>query len=612
MSPFPRSVRAPARRAHAFHAAGAALWLVILPVPARAQTAMFRGDAAHTGVYHGGGAALRGVAWRAETGGDVDSSPAIAGGVVYVGSNDGRLYAFDLATGVARWSRDLGAPVNSSPAVAGGRVFVQTRAGVLYALGTETGAVAWRVPTGRILPLPWGHESGDYYTSSAAIANGMVIFGAGDGGVYALDAATGTRKWRAETGGRIRGTPAVSGGAVFVGAYDGRVYAFDLATGRQRWVYETQGATFNSGDWGFDRRSIQSSPAVMDGTVYVGARDGFLYALDAATGTRRWRYDHDVSWIITSPAVAGGMIYAGSSDKHFVQALDAGGRERWRTPATSVVWSSPAVADSLVYFGDGAGVLTAVDRGSGAVRWSFHTGSQVYASPAVSGAYVVVGSTDGSVYALRAGNGGAVRRAVFYDSTLLSRAHVASATLARSLADRGYTTLDSAALDGFLEARIADRAPSVVVFAMDYVPASAAARPLNRSVLRRYLNAGGKVVWTGLPPMMIPDRMPEGRLAFDWDAPAQLTGVPFDTSLFDRHGVRATAEGRRWGLPERWRSAWAVGADGVSRVLALDDEGHAAAWVRNYGGPEGTGWVVVPVDDPMAVYLVAEHRAPGS
>ncbi len=585
--------------------------LALAPIPAVAQTAMFRGDAAHTGVYHGGGATLVGLAWRAETGGDVDSSPVIAGNAVYVGSNDGRLWSFDLATGATRWSRDLGAPVNASPAVADGRVFVQTRAGVLCAVSAATGVVEWRVPTGRILPLPWGHESGDYYTSSPVIAGGMVIFGAGDGGVYALDGATGTRRWRAETGGRVRGTPAVADGTVFVGAYDGRVYAFALATGRQRWVYETQGTTFNSGDWGFDRRSIQSSPAVVGGTVYVGARDGFLYALDAATGARRWRFDHDVSWVITSPAVVDGTIYAGSSDGHFVQALDAGGREQWRAKVSSVVWSSPAVADSVVYFGDGAGALTAVDRRTGAVRWSFRTGSQIYSSPAVSGRYVVVGSTDGAVYALRAGNDPAVRRAVFYDSTLRKRAHVANPALVGYLADRGYTPLDSAALDRFLADRTEDRTPSVVVFAMDYVPASVAAVPLDRSVLRRYLRAGGKVVWTGLPPMIIPDRMPAGKLAFNWDAPAQLTGVPFDSALFDRHGVRATAEGRRWGLPERWRSAWAVGTAGVSRVLALDDEGHAAAWVRNYGGPDGTGWVVVPVDDPMAVYLVAEHRGAG-
>jgi hypothetical protein len=77
-------------------------------------TAMFRGDAARSGTYRGGGPALAGLAWRVATDGDVVSSPAIAGGVVYVGSNDGYLYALDLATGARRWRTSLGGGVSSA------------------------------------------------------------------------------------------------------------------------------------------------------------------------------------------------------------------------------------------------------------------------------------------------------------------------------------------------------------------------------------------------------------------------------------------------------------------------------------------------------------------
>ncbi len=57
--------------------------------------------------------------------------------------------------------------------------------------------------------------------------------------------------------------------------------------------------------------------------MFVGARDGWIYALDAATGSERWRFDHKISWVNTSPAVIDGVVYAGSSDGQFVQALDA-------------------------------------------------------------------------------------------------------------------------------------------------------------------------------------------------------------------------------------------------------------------------------------------------
>jgi hypothetical protein len=159
---------------------------------------------------------------------------------------------------------------------------------------------------------------------------------------------------------------------------------------------------------------------------------------------------------------------------------------------------------------------------------------------------------------------------------------------------------------------VSDRAPSVVVFAIDYAPASvaeagagAAAEP---ALLRRYLDAGGKVVWTGLPPRIFPLTMPPGQLRLDWAKPTALTGVPHDSALFDQHGVRATAEGARWGLPPRWHAAWSVAPAGVTRVLGTDDIGLAAAWVRRFGGVEGTGFVRVPGDDPLAVYLASEFR----
>jgi outer membrane protein assembly factor BamB len=576
---------------------------------AAAAQSSFRGNPARTGVYEGGGPTLHGLAWRVPTDGDVISSPTIDAGTVYIGSNDGHVYALDLATGDIRWRADLGSAVASSPATGGGLVYAAARDGSVWALEARTGARRWRMATRAPIPFPWGHESGDYYISSPAYVTGVTVFGAGDGGVYAVDAATGNVKWRAQTGGRIRASPAVVGGRVFVGAFDGRIYCFDLATGAPRWRYETAGAALNSGDFGFDRRSIQSSPSVANGVVYVGARDGFLYALDAASGTLRWRFDHQVSWVISSPAVADGMIYAGSSDGHFVQAVDSTGKELWRAKTDAGVWSSPSVAGSMVYVGDGAGRLHAYDRKTGAERWVFRTGSGIYSSPALQGELLVVGSTDGSVYGVRATGGLPVRRAVFFDSAYAAVSNSVGAEAAtRYLVNRGYARLDSAALMTFLGERLADRAPSVVVFAMDYAPGVPIGTSASASLLRRYLDAGGKVVWIGAPPRIFPQKMPPGELRLDWATAGALLAVPHDSALFDVHGARATPIGVHWGLPARWRAAWSVAPAGVTTVLGTDDTGLASAWVKSYGGAEGTGFVRVPTDDPMVIYLVAEYR----
>ena len=403
---------------------------------------------------------------------------------------------------------------------------------------------------------------------------------------------------RADRGSRSR----VAGGrewAVYAASYDGRVYCFDLANGAIRWRYETEGVTLESGSYGFDRRSIQSSPAVTDGVVYVGARDGFLYAINAADGKLRWRVDHKVSWVITSPAVSDHVVFAGRSDAHFAQALDSSGTERWRFGADVPVWSSPAVANGIVYFGDAAGRIHAVDRDTGKERWMFRTGASVFSSPVIAGDLVIVGSTDGGVYALRTGTGPAIHRAVFFDSAYVKAATVRQPDVAaRYFANRGYQTLDAAALGRFLAERIADRAPSVVVFAIDQAPDSVVAAPLAHSLLRRYLDAGGKIVWPGRPPLIFPVDLATGKsppmTAMNWAAPNELLGVPHEAAIFDMRGARATAAGIRVGLPARWRDSWSVAPSGVTTVLALDEWALAAAWIKRYGGPPGTGFVRVP------------------
>ena len=75
------------------------------------------------------------VMWTFATGARVDSSPAIAGGRVYVGSNDGRFYVLDLATGKKVWVFEAGSPLFASPAIAAGRVVICSEDGRLYCFG---------------------------------------------------------------------------------------------------------------------------------------------------------------------------------------------------------------------------------------------------------------------------------------------------------------------------------------------------------------------------------------------------------------------------------------------------------------------------------------------
>ena len=74
-------------------------------------------------------------AWTFATNARVESSPAIAGGRVFVGSNDGRFYVLNLNTGAKLWEFNAGAPLSASPAIARGRIVIGSQDGRLYCFG---------------------------------------------------------------------------------------------------------------------------------------------------------------------------------------------------------------------------------------------------------------------------------------------------------------------------------------------------------------------------------------------------------------------------------------------------------------------------------------------
>ena len=78
--------------------------------------------------------------WNYTTGSDVDSSPAVVNGVVYIGSYDDNVYALNAANGAKIWNYTTGSDVGSSPAVVGGVVYIGSYDGNVYALNAANGA----------------------------------------------------------------------------------------------------------------------------------------------------------------------------------------------------------------------------------------------------------------------------------------------------------------------------------------------------------------------------------------------------------------------------------------------------------------------------------------
>ena len=101
------------------------------------------------------------------------SSPIIANGILYVGSADKSLYAFDARSGNKLWSFATGNAIYSSPAVANGIVYVGSADHSVYALDARSGSQLWSFPTGGAI------------VSSPVVANGIIYVGSADDHLYA-------------------------------------------------------------------------------------------------------------------------------------------------------------------------------------------------------------------------------------------------------------------------------------------------------------------------------------------------------------------------------------------------------------------------------------------
>jgi outer membrane protein assembly factor BamB len=576
----------------------------------------FRGDARHTGVYEA--RALRQtpqLKWLLMTGGPVRSSPLVIGSTVYVGSDDCYFRAADTATGEERWRFKTVGAITSSPAFSEDMVYFASHDHGLYALQAQTGKLRWRFAMGEDLPFRWGW---DYYLSSPLVIGDRVYVGGGDGYLHAVSIKDGKELWRFKTTGRVRSSPAYADETLFFGSMDGCLYAVHAATGKPLWKCETEGAHLDSTAFKFDRTSIVSSPAVSESVVVFGCRDGFLYGAERKTGKTLWRFDHQMSWVISSPALYHGAALAGSSDGHCFQAVDlTSGQEKWRFKTRARVFASATVVDNVACIAAQDGHVYGIDAESGKELWRFQARGSISSTPAVADGIVYVGSDDGGLYALEAAatpvvRRGPAKRAVYWNGKGKWRYFKGDKEVRDYLADAGYEALDSDGLAPFLEARIKDGAASVIVFATDMLPGRLSSDE-GIALFRDYLKKGGKVVWLGVPPLLVgidpATGMPKG---VNPEQTRKLLGVDHGEALPDDMGTSITLDGYRWGLRHSRLSTMAVNAHDVSTVLATDELGRAAAWVLTFNPAiRGAGFVRLwghkePYPDLSEVKAIAE------
>lgn len=231
--------------------------------------------------------------------------------------------------------------------------------------------VLWHINTHALIEFP------------PAISGGVAYLVNKYGNVYAVRLADKEILWTRIVRKRLHGAPidvtgpAYYDGRVFVAEIGGALIALNAKTGKVDWK-EDLGA------------HLESSPLIVDKTLYIGTDSKQVLAIDTANGHKIWEYKAGAA-IKASPSFHDGLIYVGNYQSGMLALGAKSGKLVWQTNTSAQppfgkggFYSSPAIAFGHVYAARDDGVVFAFDRGSGKVAWSFPTGGAVYGSPAVA------------------------------------------------------------------------------------------------------------------------------------------------------------------------------------------------------------------------------------
>lgn len=228
------------------------------------------------------------------------------------------------------------------------------------------------------------------------------------------NAETGNRQpaivWRFQAAGPVRNAPDLHDGALYVSSADGYVHALDIASGLPLWER--------------DLGAAPGAPVAHGELLVVIDRRNRVHALERDSGATRWMRetgpDHQLKWgkegwdyLVPAPAIRGGVVYAGSGGGGLYALDSKDGSLRWKYHTGGRIRATPALHGEVVYFGSGDGYFHAVDAGSGERVWRFETEgvdlhgadfgfdrTQITGSANVTDGAVYFGSRDARLYAL--------------------------------------------------------------------------------------------------------------------------------------------------------------------------------------------------------------------
>lgn len=330
-------------------------------------------------------------------GASIAATPILDNGTLYVGTEEGKLYALSADDSSVRWTYSppqVDSSIATTPALANGVLYLVIDFVGLFAVSTA-GQKVWELDEDKVFSV-----------SQVVVANGLLYANAvgGYGAPWCVAVADlkghQVATLTASTAMNGASPPLVANGRVYVGGDDGYVYAFDAhGSGPELWRAEAGAA--RAAQLKHDPFLITAQPTLSGSTLYVASQDSSIYALDAGSGQKIWSFPTNAKISLSSPVVAGGTVYVGSTDKN-LYALDAhSGQLVWQYQAGDEINGTVSIANGVVYAGSYDKYVHAVDAKSGRLVHKYHIGGKVWARPIVANGVLYVATGNGWVLAFR-------------------------------------------------------------------------------------------------------------------------------------------------------------------------------------------------------------------
>ncbi|WP_406663965.1 outer membrane protein assembly factor BamB [Gallaecimonas sp. GXIMD1310] len=328
--------------------------------------------------------------------------PVYAYDHIYAASRGGVVEALNPKNGDVIWKKDLGEAdsffgdrknVRLSGGVSAGfgKIYIGSENGVVYAFDAKSGELSWQVDVpGEAMAPPVADQ-------------GVVLINTTSGKLVALDADTGKQKWVYDQNVpklTLRGVsaPATTNGAALVGTPDGKLAAVIMDNGLPAWE---QNVSPGKGDNVLELlRDVDGTPVVVGPVVYAVAYNGELVAIDLRSGRPLWKRDYSS---YRAMAISGFDLVVTDAQGYLYKVDRRNGLEKWsQTMLHYRRVTAPAIVDDKVVVGDFEGYLHWFDLASGKLLGRDQIDSDgFYARPVVVNGNLLVQSRDGELYMIK-------------------------------------------------------------------------------------------------------------------------------------------------------------------------------------------------------------------